>query len=144
MFYMNDQKTLNFSFKSLKFEVSDGKIKILSFDEKSKIPLSDVVLSSEVIKDENGYKINDGIENNKLIYVSHEIKGDTLIVTERSDRIEVVTSFFAYKTSNAIAVEKTIKNISLKEQKLESAATLKLCGVGGGMELPRFVNRRYF
>lgn len=128
-------------FKSLNIEVSDGKAKIVSFGGKRNfpvvkdgVPLSDVVLSSEVIKDENGYIVKDGIEKNQLRYVSHEINGDTLIVTERSDRLEVVTSFFAYKTCNAIAVEKTLKNISRKEQKLESAATLALRGVGTNID----------
>lgn len=66
-------------FKSLNIEVSAGKAKIVSFGGKRNFPvvkdgfpLSDVVLSSEVIKDENGYKINDGIE--KINFVTFRMR----------------------------------------------------------------------
>ncbi len=61
-----------------------------------------------------------------LRYVSHEQTKDRLIITERNENIEVVTAFSAYEGTDAVAVEKSIKNISCVPITIESASTLTL------------------
>ena len=124
-------------FGGVTLEIVDGKVYVSDFVGKrkganGKQPFSKIKLCSEVGKD--GGVLYQAEEWNSLVYSSHELSKNGLTVVEKSDRLEVITSFTRYENTNAIAVEKEIKNISGRAQKIEEAATLILSGVGGGVE----------
>ena len=126
---------MEIAWNGLKLAIEEGSVYLTSFlgaraGVEKRLPFSKIKLTSERVQG----TLFKAEEWRSLRYESHEIKGDSLLVKERSERIEVMTEFTAVQGSNAVAVQKTVVNISGRTQKLEEAATLLLNGVGGGID----------
>ena len=124
---------MEFSFESLKFKVEDGRISIFSFGDfiNSKgFRFSEVHIAGEPKNTHLGIKMAYSSEGDRLRYVSHEIKGSTLEILERSELIEVKTLFESYENTNAISVCSEIKSISDKDIILEEVSSLVINGIG--------------
>ena len=119
---------MEFLFLNLRFSVDEtaGKITL------NGLPLSEIQLAGEARPSVNDNLCIGSGGAETLKYLSREICGERLQITERNDKIEVQTVFTAYSDTNGVAVEKSIKNISCGAIKIETAASLVLCGAGVG------------
>ena len=146
---MKRKNDMEIIFFGIKLEIIEERVFLTSFNGmrvgansetgvRGKQPFSKVRLASEIYKTDGEYCIRKAEEWLSLRYIGHSVCGNVLIVTERSERIEVITKMIAFENCNAIAIEKTIKNISNRVLKLEEAATLILNGVGGGVDESKF------
>ncbi len=73
-----------------------------------------------------GVKLSPSSEGFAMKYVSHEIKDDTLFITQRSDKIEVVTEIKSYDETSALRFNSTVTNISDEDIVLESVSAFCL------------------
>ena len=73
-------------------------------------------------------------EGAQLNYVSHSCFDDILIVVQRSELIEVKTTFKRFEDTNAVCVYNEITNISKKEICIEEASSFVLNGMCGGIQ----------
>ena len=128
-------------FKTLQFKVVDGRVFLNFFSGMRSgantdmcMPLSEIQLVGGNGQAVYSTSFVGGSESANLRYVSHEIGNNLLLIVERSERLEIETRFISYNNTNAIAVEKSVKNISDSVQSIEKVSTLVLNGVGGGMD----------
>ena len=77
-----------------------------------------------------GVKLSPSSEGSVLKYVSREIKGDTLFITQKSDKIEVVTAIKSYEGTSALRVNTAVTNVSGEDIVLESVSAFCLPNVG--------------
>ena len=119
---MKRKNDMEIIFFGIKLEIIEERVFLTSFNGmrvgansetgvRGKQPFSKVRLASEIYKTDGEYCIRKAEEWLSLRYIGHSVCGNVLIVTERSERIEVITKMIAFENCNAIAIEKTIKNI---------------------------------
>lgn len=88
-------------------------------DKHSRMPFAEAELAGGAT---SGTIDQHGAEASKqLRYVSHEENGNVLSITQRSDVMEIVSSFTKYDDTNAVRVTQKIKNTSGEPICLESA-----------------------
>lgn len=128
-------------FKTLQFKVVDGRVFLNFFSGMRSgantdmcMPLSEIQLVGGNGQAVYSTSFVGGSESANLRYVSHEIGNNLLLIVERSERLEIETRFISYNNTNAIAVEKSVKNISDSVQSIEKVSTLVLNGVGSGID----------
>ena len=134
-------------FGTLQFNIADGRIFLTSFggaekntakksgeaEAKKFMPLSEIQLAGGNNREVYSSSFAGSSESEALRYISQKFDEDSLVIIEKSERLEVETRFIRYADTNAIAAIKSIKNISDNVLKIEKAATLVLKGVGGSI-----------
>ncbi len=139
---------MEINFKSLSFTVKDGRVFLTRFggvrvgaNEKSFMPLSNVQLVGGNSKGGCSTSFVGGSESDELRFDSYDVSENVLSITEKSRKLKIVTDFIAYENTNAVAVEKTVQNVSGGTVKIENISTLTLNGVGGGID---YADKTYF
>ncbi|MBE6947400.1 MAG: alpha-galactosidase [Ruminococcaceae bacterium] len=88
-------------------------------------------------------------ETKALKYVSHTLEENRLVIVQKNDKVQVVSTYESYGDTNAIRITQELTNISDEEQCLELANTF---GLNFGRDvvkehkdwyLHRFTNARY-
>lgn len=122
-----------FQFGFLNFEVNEGKISLVGHGNCITSPygFTAVQLNGENKPTSRGIKTvyNSGDKN--LTYVSHEITGDTLTVTQKTDKVQIVTVFEKRADANALRIHTEITNISAEEIILEEVSAFIMKGLLG-------------
>lgn len=111
-------------FGSLSFEIKDEEIRLVGHGGTQTPPFSfaEVQICGENKPTHIGAKTAKTSEGVRWKYVSHEIKGNTLIVTQRSKKAEVRTLFGQTDGTNVLRIVNEVKNISEEEIILEEVA----------------------
>ena len=111
-------------FGSLNFEIKDEEIRLVGHGGTQTPPFSfaEVQICGENKPTHIGAKTAKTSEGVRWKYVSHEIKGNTLIVTQRSEKAEVKTFFEQTDGANVLRIVNEVKNISEEEIVLEEVA----------------------
>ena len=119
-------------FGPLEFEIKDDKIQLIAHGGFATVPYGfvEVQVGGEN-KGKLGIKVAGSSESKKFTYVSHEVFEDTLIVTQRTDKVQVKTFFQSFKDTNALRVHTEVENISKQEIILEEVSAFVLYGVFG-------------
>ena len=121
-------------FKWLEFVICGDKIDVAGADcyrdISERCNFAEVNIAGDNKPSHMGIKLSPSSEGSVLKYVSHEIKGDTLFITQKSDKIEVVTEIKSYEGTSALRVNTTVTNISDEDIVLESVSAFCLPNVG--------------
>ena len=133
---------MEFNFSNLIFIIRDNKIRLINYGDLlavnkdfSKIRnFVEVQVAGENKDSHFGNKMICSSEGGRLNYVSHSCFDDMLIVVQRSELIEVKTTFKSFAGTNSICVFNQIKNISKKAICLEEASSFVLNGICGGIQ----------
>ena len=128
-------------FKNLQFQITEGRIYLTSFggmrsgaNQASLLPLTELQTAGGNAQTVCPSLTPGSSESRTLRYVSHKVQGNRFTILERNERWEVKTCFIAYPDANAIAVEKSVKNIAPTKQTMERVCSLLLNGVGAGID----------
>ena len=124
---------MGFNFGNLKFEIDGERIFIDSaygMKNSSRQGFIEIQIAGENKDTHLGIKMANSSEGAKLRYVSHKTDSGILKTVQRSELVEVTTTFESYGDSNAIRVKSEIKNISESEIIIEEASSFVLWGLG--------------
>ncbi len=119
-------------FGLLEFEIENNQINLVSHGGFATAPynFAEVQIVGEN-KGKLGIKAVGSSESKKLAYISHEIVGDTLIITQSTDKVQVKTYFQSFENTNALRIYTQVKNVSGQEIVLEDVSAFMLKGVLG-------------
>ncbi len=111
-------------FGCLRFEVKEGKISIVGHNglQTPSYSFPEVQICGENKHTAVGAKTAKTSEGLRWQYVSHTVEGNTLIVTQRTEMVEVKTFFEKRKNTDALRIVNEVKNISDEELVLEEVA----------------------
>ena len=128
------ENTIKFKFKWLEFIIRDDKIDVAGadcyHDLSERCNIAEINIAGDNKPSHMGVKLSPSSEGSVLKYVSHEIKGDTLFITQKSEKIEGVTAIKSYEGTSALRVNTTVTNISDEDIVLESVSAFCLPNVG--------------
>ena len=128
------ENSIKLKFKWLEFVVRGDKIDIADginvCETQERCNFAEVNVAGENKPSHMGVKLSPSTEGTVMKYVSHEIKGDTLFITQKSDKIEVITAIKSYDGTSALRVNTTVRNISDEDVVLESVSAFCLPSVG--------------
>lgn len=90
-----------------------------------------------------GVKMINSSECDKLVYVSHSISPQKLIIIQKSQLVEVTSTFIRYDDSNSFRVRTSVKNITDSDLVLEEVSAFVFSGIGSvnagnDIEITRF------
>ena len=126
--------TEKFKFGWLKFVIRGDKIDVAGADcypdLSERCNIAEINVAGDNKPSHMGVKLSPSSEGSVLKYVSHEIKGDTLFITQKSDKIENITAIKSYEGTSALRVNATVTNISDEDIVLESVSAFCLPNVG--------------
>lgn len=133
---------MKFKFSKLNFSVENGKIGLTIDESLPFVPFSEVQVAGENKDSHCGAKLIYSSESKKMVFTEKQFVGDTLLVRQRSDKVEVVTEF-GCAGENAVRVASEIRNVSDEEIVLEEAPVIVLGGIApadrsGEVYLTRF------
>ncbi len=114
---------MKFNFRSLKFEETDGALTLFGF------PFVEINIAGRnkpYTFCAVGGKLISSSEGTRLVYSSHRLEQNSLVVVQENDLIRVTTSFIGYDDTNAISVQTAVENISEKSLTLENVSSLVL------------------
>ncbi len=143
---------MQIKFKCLTFEIADGKVSIRRFGKtESKINgnFVEVQIAGENKMNHMGAKMANSSEGVRLSYVSHELGGNSISITQRSELIKAKTTFESLADANAVRVYTEITNISNEAVTLEEVSAFVLPGIGDdignveGLYYTRFVQSHH-
>ncbi|MBQ8196740.1 MAG: alpha-galactosidase [Clostridia bacterium] len=117
---------MNFNFGNFSFTIENEKCLITSngFCTFGARPFVAVHVAGDHKDSHFGVKAVIGSQD--LKYLSHDITGDTLIITQKSPKVLVKTVFEKYNDTNAIRVYTTVQNVSNEDIVLEEVSSLIL------------------
>ena len=120
-------------FGELLFDVWEDKIalKRCGHIEHSGYGFVEVQISGENKDTHLGAKMAYSSEGRRLRYLSHEQTENKLVITQRSDLVEVRSIYEKYADTNAIRTYTVVKNITDKEIVLEEVSAFSALGIGG-------------
>ncbi len=130
---------MELSFRNLKFRIYDGRIFLIEFGnmlngyEGSNLSLytfAEVQIAGRYRFPQLANKNTFTSEGNSLKYCSHQINDDTLTIVQRTDAVEVVSTFIAYDDTSAIRVRTSVKNITNEPILLEEVSAFSVSGFG--------------
>ena len=132
-------------FKNLEFNIQDGKIFITKCGnlENLNSPFAEVHIAGENKDTHMGAKMVLSSEGRKLTYVNHEENGNTLKITQKSELVEVTTTFFGFDDTNAFSVNTSVKNISDSAIVLEEVSAFILTGLPLDSYFTRFIQSHH-
>ena len=116
-----------FNFKNLDFKIQDGRIFLMS-KEGNLFPFVQVQIAGE--NKATGAKMIHTSEGDRLEYVSHELQGDCLTITQRSPFIEAKTVLQGYDDTTAVRIYTEVKNLSASEIILQEVSAFVYGGLG--------------
>ena len=91
----------------------------------------EVQISGENKDSHLGAKMAYSSEGRRLRYISHEQTDNKLVITQRSNLVEVRSIYEKYGDTNAIRTCTVVKNITDKEIVLEEVSAFSALGIGG-------------
>ena len=113
-------------FASLTFSVVNDKIYMTEWGPFSEPHgFVEVQVAGEHKDSKMGIKMGVSSEGSAFKYVSHQITGDVLEITQRSELVEVKSVFISYPDTKTIRTYTEVKNISEKEIVLEEVSAFK-------------------
>ncbi len=119
-----------FNFKWLQFVSHGDKIDIAdefgNYGASERCNFAEVNVSGCNKPSHMGVKLSPSSEGFVMKYVSHKIEGDSLFITQRSEKIEVVTVIKAYEGISALRFCSAVTNISDEDVVLESVSAFCL------------------
>lgn len=119
-------------FRQLLFTVTDGKLRLTDcahfHSEHGQNPV-EIRLAGENKPTHMGVKMIRSGTGGALRYVAHEIAGDTLTLTQRSDELIVRTVLRAYGDTNALRAYTEVENVTDEEVVIEEISSLVVGGV---------------
>ena len=128
------ENTTKFKFKWLEFIIRGDKIDMAGadcyHDLSERCNIAEINVAGDNKPSHMGVKLSPSSEGSVLKYVSREIKGDTLFITQKSDKIEVVTAIKSYEGTSALRVNTAVTNVSGEDIVLESVSAFCLPNVG--------------
>ena len=124
---------MDIAFKSLLFTIEKNCVflrKMGLFTCKNNNGFVEVHIAGEHKKVRAGAKMIASSEGYRLKYVSHCQAENCLEIVQKSDLVEVKTTFFSFEDTNAIRVFTEVKNISPQEIVLEEVSAFVFTGLG--------------
>ena len=120
-------------FGELLFDIWEDKIalKRCGHIEHNGYGFVEVQISGENKDSHLGAKMAYSSEGRRLRYISHEQTDNKLVITQRSDLVEVRSIYEKYGDTNAIRTCTVVKNITDKEIVLEEVSAFSALGIGG-------------
>lgn len=114
-------------FSMMKFNIQDDKIYMTECGSlrSDTNHFAEVQIAGEHKDSHMGIKMCVSSEGGKLRYVSHEQKGDSLEIVQRSDLVEVKSVFLSYPDTASIRTYTEVKNLSGEEITLEEVSAFK-------------------
>lgn len=118
-------------FGLLTFEIENNKINLVSHGGFSTAPqgFAEVQIGGENKPTHLGVKTICTSESKKFKYVSHELLNDTLVIKQRSDKIEVKTYFQKFENTNALKIYTEATNVTDEEIIIEEVSAFVLKGL---------------
>ena len=126
-------------FRNLEFTLSEGGIYLTRFgritggavtDRMYLYSFAEVQVAGEMKETHMGVKLASSSEAREMRYVSHDIIGNVLTVTQRSKNVEAKTEFTYYEDTSAVRIRTEYTNITDGEIVLEDASSIKIAGIG--------------
>lgn len=125
---------MNITFKNLEFNVTEENKIVMTkcghYCCEAGAPIVEIQISGENKPANVGMKSVGTSESKLLNYENHEISGDTLVITQKSEKLLVKTYFVTYNDTNAVRVYSEIENISGDKLTLDEASILVIHGIG--------------
>ncbi len=130
---------MDFTFKNLTFRIYDERIYLIGFGdmlygfEGEKLVLysfAEVQVAGEIRYPQLANKMTFTSEGNRLKYFAHSIDKDTLTVVQKSEVVEVTTTFVSFCDTSTIRVNTSVKNIANEPIVLEEVSAINLTGFG--------------
>ncbi|MBQ8868802.1 MAG: alpha-galactosidase [Oscillospiraceae bacterium] len=125
---------MNITFKNLEFKVTEENKIVMTkcghYACEAGAPIAEIQIAGENRPSNPGMKCIGTSEAKELCYESHKIADDTLVITQKSEKLCVKTYFVTYNDTNAVRVFSEIENISGAELTLEEASCLVVHGLG--------------
>lgn len=118
---------MKIKFLWLEFDIIDKFVRLNGF------PFIELQIAGENKNSHYGSKMIKSSESEKLKYVTHSLDKDYLIITQKSDLVEVKTYFKCFSNTNTISVYSELKNISDDFIVVEYFSSFVYTGIGGGM-----------
>ena len=105
----------------------------------------DIATANEVVKSE--FQARFPSTGKELNYFKHEIKGNILTITQKTDKIQTETTFIKYEDCNTLRINTTVTNISNEPVILTNVSAFSLYGFGNRetdkLHYTRFHQTRY-
>ncbi|MBQ7800255.1 MAG: alpha-galactosidase [Oscillospiraceae bacterium] len=125
---------MNITFKNLEFKVNGDNKTFMTrcghYSCEDGSPIVEIQIAGENRPSNPGMKSIGTSESRALSYQSHEIEGDTLVITQKSEKLLVKTYYVTYSDTNAVRVYSEIENISGEKLTLDEASCLVVHGIG--------------
>ena len=120
-------------FASLKFNIINDRIILTEVGRFAKVEskgFCEVQIAGENKISHMGVKMINSSEGSKLKYVSHSESNGKLVIVQKSELVEVTTTFTSFDHCDAFRVKTSVKNISDTPFVLEEVSSFLLCGIG--------------
>lgn len=126
--------------KNVSFEVVDGMVFISELGDLKNLHsnFAEVQIAGENKNTDMGGKMVHSSEGRRLMYHSHWIDDDIISVVQRSELVEVTTTFTTYNDTSALRVITTVKNISQSSLVLEEVSAFTFTGISFNSSFTRF------
>lgn len=116
---------MKIDFRFLSFEVNEDKITLNGF------PFVEIQIAGENKDSHFGNKMIKSSEGWKLKYVSHVINDNSLVITQKTDKVIVKTSFKGYDDTNTVSIFTEVINDDDEAITLEEVSAFSYFGVAG-------------
>lgn len=154
---------MTFDFGILQFEIINNNIYVKKFGDREMCEekIFETVLEHTKIEKRKGFldidisyhmkknefKANASNVSKKLVYVSHKIDGNNLVVVQKSEQIKASTTFEKYNDCNTVRIKTTVENISSEPIVLNNVSAFTLYGFGNRekdkLHFTKFYQSRY-
>lgn len=124
---------MEITYKSLVFTVEGGKVYLTGFRGKDssaneQFPFAEVQIGGKLKIGNSSSKMIESSEGDNLSYVSHEQKENLLTIVQRSETVEMRTTFGGVADGDAVGIVTEVKNLSHKQIALEGVSSFVLNG----------------
>ena len=133
------------NFHNISFEIAEDKIYIsqLGMLKNLHSGFAEVQIAGENKPTHMGVKMASSSEGGRLAYCCHCVRGDVLTIAQKSDLVEVVTTFTSYDDTNALRISTKVRNISSKSITLEEVSAFTFTGIKFDSTFTRFLQSHH-
>ena len=120
-------------FSGLKFDIIGNKIYLSavgSFAQSEGRGFCEIQVAGENKCSHLGVKMINSSEADKLCYVTHTLTDEKLVIVQRSELVEVETTFISHNDCKAVQVTTKVTNISDNPAVLENVSAFVFSGIG--------------
>ena len=138
-------------FANLRFDIVEDKIFLTEVGNLAKSEnrgFCEIQIAGENKVSHMGVKMINSSEGDRLFYVSHKIDSESLIIVQRTELVEVTSTFVKYEDCDSFRVNTSVKNISNSDIVLEDVSAFVFSGIGSvdesdNIEITRFIQSHH-